>query len=87
MCQLQGVIILQLGLLFLLILLLAYEKIRRPMVCEEKICQYIESLNGRVMNIKKPIHREELYIVEYKVNGNVKQSTVKFNLFYKQKWY
>ena len=69
-----------------LILLLIYEKIWRPMVCKKKIYNHIENIGGQVGNIEKLTPRDEIYSVYYTVNGKSKHSNVKFNLFYKTTW-
>ncbi|WP_129596093.1 hypothetical protein [Anaerophilus nitritogenes] len=69
-----------------LILVLIYEKVWRPMVCKKKIYHHIENIGGQVGNIEKLTPRDEVYSVYYIVNGQSKHSNVKFNLFYKSTW-
>jgi len=73
-------------IVLILILLLIYEKVWRPIVCKKKICSHIDSIGGQVNKIEKLTPRDEIYSVYYTVNGQSKHSNVKFNLFYKTTW-
>lgn len=72
--------------IFILIILLLYEKVWRPIVFKKKIYSHISNLGGQVNSIESLTPRDEIYSVYYTVNGQSKHSNVKFNLFYKTKW-
>jgi hypothetical protein len=69
-----------------LILLLIYEKVWRPMICKKKIYSHIENIGGQVSNIEKLTPRDEIYSVYYTANGQSKHSNVQFNFLYKTTW-
>lgn len=71
----------------LLIIILVYEKFRRPIICKRKIYEYIQSLNGQILDIKRLSIREEIYLIDYKIGEDSHRLTVKYNLFYKGIWY
>lgn len=71
---------------FILLTLLVYEKLRRPIVCKKKIYAYINNIGGEVSNIEILTPRDEIYSVYYTLNGEIKHLNVKFNLFYKDTW-
>ncbi|NFH70897.1 hypothetical protein FDC35_11200 [Clostridium botulinum] len=73
-------------MIFIIILLLLYEKVWRPPICRKKICRHIENLGGQVDDIERLTQRDEIYNVYYTVNGEMNNSIVEFNLFYKAKW-
>ncbi|NFG28679.1 hypothetical protein FC777_16570 [Clostridium botulinum] len=73
-------------MIFIIILLLLYEKVWRPLICKKKIYSHIENLGGQVDNIERLTQRDEIYNVYYTANGEMNNSIVKFNLFYKAKW-
>lgn len=70
----------------IIIISLAYEKLRRPMVCKRKINAYISNLGGEIYYIEDLTPRDEIYCVYYTLNGDKKQINVKFNIFYKETW-
>lgn len=73
-------------LIVLLLLLLIYEKLIRPQICEKKIGEYLQSINGDLIMLEKVSIREEIYSVKYKVGNFPQTSVVKFNFFFKYKW-
>ncbi|WP_315078584.1 hypothetical protein [uncultured Clostridium sp.] len=75
-----------LWIVFVIILLLLYEKVWRPIICKKKIYRHINDLGGQIDNIERLTQRDEIYNVYYTVNGQLNNSIVKFNLFYKAKW-
>lgn len=74
------------GFIIIISIILAYEKIWRPKVCEKKICAYIEGIQGSIRSIEKLTIRDEIYKVCYRIKGETAVGIVKFNFFYDMEW-
>jgi hypothetical protein len=72
--------------ILLVVGLLLYEIMWRPIACERKIKERIESMGGTVGTIEKLTPRDEIFNVYYKVNGESMHSVVKFDFFYEEEW-
>ena len=72
--------------IIILIILFAYEKIYRNKVCRKKIFNHVSQLGGKINEIKKLTPRDEIYIVYYSVDEELKKATVKFTLTYNEIW-
>jgi hypothetical protein len=73
-------------LLFLFLVFIFYELIRRPIICKRKIYEHIRWLGGEVDSIEKMSSRESIYCVYYKIDGLSKTAVVKFGFFYDEDW-
>lgn len=68
------------------VLVILWEKLRRPKICEKKIHKHIKDIGGEVIWIKKIGIRDEIYRVSYKIDEPIEAAIVKFNLFYHMDW-
>ena len=66
---------------FIIILLLIYEFIIYPKIVEHAVDQYIQALDGYVVNIKSLSRRDAIYLVEYMIEGKKLRNNVRCNLF------
>lgn len=73
-------------IVIIFILVLIWEKWRRPIVCGRKIYEHIKEQGGEIISVERMSSREEIYHVHYKIRDKDFNSVVKFNIFYHSYW-
>ena len=72
--------------IILVVLVLIYEFVVCPRICEKKIIRHISGMGGEVLDIERLTNREFLYNVDYRRNGKSEKAIVQFNIFYHSTW-
>lgn len=73
--------------LILLIPIGIYEGIIRIYICKKIIQKRINELGGTLLSLDRLSGRKALFSITFKVKGEIKKSTVKFDFFLGETWY
>lgn len=68
------------------LLILSYEKVLMPTLCEKRINTYIKNIGAKTCDIEKFSVRKSIYYVSYIKDKKIHNTVVKFNFFLKAKW-
>ncbi|MDF2941380.1 MAG: hypothetical protein K0S01_238 [Herbinix sp.] len=67
-------------------LILLYDFVVTPKICKKKIYSQINNIGGQIIIIEKLSRREQLYCVNYIVNGKLEKAIIRFNIAYESTW-